>query len=156
MEHFRTYLSSNPQKLMYDQSNINLDFRFSKNLVGSLKNKYFKYYFSSNRDFSLMHLILPCYYYLYQYSLYCTNTTYFGISLRLALSSLLHENCPNTEFFLFHIFSHLDWIRRDTEYLSVFSPNSGKYGQEKTPYLETFHTLHDGSNSWEKPMVSVT
>ena len=30
---------------------------------------------------------------------------------------------------------------RDTrygEYLSVFSPNMGKYGPEKTPYLDTF------------------
>ena len=31
------------------------------------------------------------------------------------------------------IFPHSDWIRRDTEYLSVFSPNAGKYGPEKTP-----------------------
>ena len=31
-------------------------------------------------------------------------------------------------------------IRKDTEYLSVFSPNAGKYGPEKTPYLDTFHT----------------
>ena len=27
------------------------------------------------------------------------------------------------------IFPHLDWIRRDTEYLSVFSPNEGKCGK---------------------------
>ena len=32
-------------------------------------------------------------------------------------------------------------IRRDTKYLSVFSPNAGKYGPEKTPYLDTFHTV---------------
>ena len=29
------------------------------------------------------------------------------------------------------IFPHSDWIRRNTEYLSVFSPNAGKYGPEK-------------------------
>ena len=29
----------------------------------------------------------------------------------------------------------------DTEYLSVFSPNAGKYGPEKTSYLDTFHTV---------------
>ena len=29
------------------------------------------------------------------------------------------------------IFLHSDWIRRDTPYLSVFSPNVGKYGPEK-------------------------
>ena len=33
--------------------------------------------------------------------------------------------------FLVHISPHLDWIRRDTPYLSTFSPNEGKYGPEK-------------------------
>ena len=28
-----------------------------------------------------------------------------------------------------------------TPYLSVFSPNAGKYGPEKTPYLVTFHAV---------------
>ena len=27
------------------------------------------------------------------------------------------------------------------EYLSVFSPNTGKYGPEITPYLDTFHAV---------------
>ena len=27
------------------------------------------------------------------------------------------------------------------EYVSVFSPNRGKYGPEKTPYLDTFHAV---------------
>ena len=53
----------------------------------------------------------------------------------------LREKCPNTEFFLVRIFPDLDWIRRDTEYLSVFSPNPEKYGPEKTPYLDTFHVM---------------
>ena len=51
------------------------------------------------------------------------------------------EKCPNTEFFLVCIFPHPDWIRRDTEYLSVFSPNVGKYEPKKTPYLDTFHAV---------------
>ena len=50
----------------------------------------------------------------------------------------LREKCPNTEFFLVHIFPHSDWIRRDT---SVFSPNARKYGLEKPPYLDTFHAV---------------
>ena len=56
----------------------------------------------------------------------------------------LREKCPNTDFFfLVRIFPHIDWIRRDTErYLSVFSPNTGNYGPEKTPYLDTFHTVN--------------
>ena len=28
------------------------------------------------------------------------------------------------------IFQHADWLRRDMEYLSIFSSNSGKYGPE--------------------------
>ena len=33
--------------------------------------------------------------------------------------------------FLVHIFPHSDRIRKDTPYLSVFSPNAGKYRSEK-------------------------
>ena len=46
-------------------------------------------------------------------------------------------------FFLVRIFPHSDWIQKVTEYLFVFSPNAGKYGQEKTPYLDTFHAVLD-------------
>ena len=31
----------------------------------------------------------------------------------------LREKCSNTEFFLVRIFPHLDWIRRDTEWVSL-------------------------------------
>ena len=47
------------------------------------------------------------------------------------------ELCPNTELFLVRIFLYSDWIRRDTPYLSVFSPNTGKNGPEKSLYLDT-------------------
>ena len=53
----------------------------------------------------------------------------------------MREKRPNAEFFLVRILPHSDRIRRDTEYLFVFSPNAGKYGPEKTPYLDTFHAL---------------
>ena len=36
-------------------------------------------------------------------------------------------------------------IPGDTPYLSIFSPNAGKYGPEKTPYLNTFHAVNAGS-----------
>ena len=36
--------------------------------------------------------------------------------------------------FLVRIFSHSDWIGRDTPYLSIFSPNAGKYGPENSEY----------------------
>ena len=47
----------------------------------------------------------------------------------------LRKKCPNTEFFLVRIFLYSDGIRR-------FSPNTGKYGLEKTPYLDTFHAVY--------------
>ena len=57
------------------------------------------------------------------------------------LQKTMREKCRNTEFFLNRIFSHLDWIRRGTEYLSIFSPNTRKYGPGKTPHLDTFHAV---------------
>ena len=45
------------------------------------------------------------------------------------------------EFLLVRIFLYWDRIGRDTEYLSVFSPNTGNYGPEVTPYLDTFHEV---------------
>ena len=32
-------------------------------------------------------------------------------------------------------------LRKVSPYLSVFSPNAGKYGPEKTCYLDTFHAV---------------
>ena len=32
-------------------------------------------------------------------------------------------------------------FRLNTERYGVFSPNRGKYGPEKTPYLDTFHAV---------------
>ena len=58
-----------------------------------------------------------------------------------SVAEALREKCANTEFFLVRIFPHSHWIWRDMEYLSVFSPNAGKYGPEKTTYLDTFHTV---------------
>ena len=55
--------------------------------------------------------------------------------------SSLREKYPNTVFFLVRIFPHSDWIQRDTSYLSIFSPNAGKYRPGKTPYLDNFHAV---------------
>ena len=46
------------------------------------------------------------------------------------------------------IFPHSDWIRRDTRYLSVFSPNAGKYGPELTPNLSTFDAVFIKCIGW--------
>ena len=53
----------------------------------------------------------------------------------------LREKCLDTEFFFVRIFSHSEWIQRDTSCLSVFSLNTEKYTQEKTIYLDTFHAV---------------
>ena len=60
----------------------------------------------------------------------------------------LLEKCPNTEILLVCIFPRSDWIRRDIPYLSVLSPITRKYGPEKTPYLDTFHTVHLTPGVW--------
>ena len=68
--------------------------------------------------------------------------------LRSRKADQLHEKCPNIEFFLVRICPHSDWMRRDKEYLSVFSPNTGKYGLEKTPYLDTLNTDQKKHRIW--------
>ena len=62
-----------------------------------------------------------------------------SLKVRSTSDLALREKSPNTELFLVGIFPHSDWIQRDTKYLSVFSPNAGKYGPEITPYLDTSH-----------------
>ena len=43
-----------------------------------------------------------------------------------------------------------DTLRKESKYRvffwSVFSPNTGKYGPEKTPYLDTFQAVQKTSN----------
>ena len=43
--------------------------------------------------------------------------------------------------FLASFFPYSDWIWRNTEYLSVFSPNTGKYKPEKLRIGKLFHTV---------------
>ena len=45
------------------------------------------------------------------------------------------------------ILLHSDLIQRDNPYPSVFSPNVGKYGPGKTPYLDTSRSAWLGSES---------
>ena len=69
---------------------------------------------------------------------------YMAFQLGLTSSKYLDDTLREVSkygVFLVRIFPHSDWIRRDTEYLSVFSPNAGKYRPEKTPYLDTFHAV---------------
>ena len=64
------------------------------------------------------------------------------VSLKLvSKGALLREKFPNEEFSLVRIFLYSNWIRKITEEISVFSPNTRKYRPEKTPYLDTFHAM---------------
>ena len=45
------------------------------------------------------------------------------------------------EVFLVLVFPYSDYIRRDTEYRPVFSPNAGKYGPEKTSNTDTIYAV---------------
>ena len=65
----------------------------------------------------------------------------------------LSEKCPNTELFLVRIFLYSDWIRRCTEKTFVFSPNTGKYAPEKTPYLDAFYAVLGNVSNFRKPFI---
>ena len=82
------------------------------------------------------------------YSLFLNLSTFLCfIGIELSPGCMVNTKAPlrdkslNTEFFLVRISPHSDWIRRDTRYLSLFSPNSGKYEPEKTLHLGTFHAV---------------
>ena len=62
---------------------------------------------------------------------------FYLVEKKCGVTNTLHEKCPNTELFLVRIFLYLDWIRRFTEQISVFSQSTGKYWPEITPYLDT-------------------
>ena len=59
------------------------------------------------------------------------------------------------EVFLIHIFPHLDWIRRDIPYLSVFCPNAGKCDPEK-PRIWTLFTQCCFSQFFWKSVIILT
>ena len=46
----------------------------------------------------------------------------------------MREKCPNTKFF-------------SALYFLIFGLNTGKYGPEKTPYLDTFHEVISGARA---------
>ena len=50
--------------------------------------------------------------------------------------------------FLFRIFQYSDWIWRDTEYLSVFSPNAEKWGTEKLRIRTLLRNLQSLEIGW--------
>ena len=61
-----------------------------------------------------------------------------GVLKKLKWEQSLREKCPSTEYFLVRISPHSDWIRRNTESLSVFSPKAGKCGPKKNSVFRHF------------------
>ena len=45
-------------------------------------------------------------------------------------------------------------LNTDNSYVSVFSPNAGKYGPEKTSYLDTFHAVSKITGKNEKVKIN--
>ena len=64
----------------------------------------------------------------------------FKVAHNLSFLALVaHKHCVKSvqiRSFFWSVFSHIR-----TEYLSVFIPNAGKYGPEKTLYLDIFHAV---------------
>ena len=93
--------------------------------------------------------------------IYCSYTLCILFYSETKINLSLREKCPNTDFFLVRIFPCLDWIRTDTSYLSVFSPNARKYGPEKlciwTPFTQSIllALIHFHSFSFVAPLVVI-
>ena len=59
--------------------------------------------------------------------------------MQLFIVAMCCVKCVQIRSFFWSVFSRIRTEYR--EYLSVSSPNAGKYGLEKTPDLDTFHAV---------------
>ena len=59
---------------------------------------------------------------------------WFAFSFHIMYIYITAWKVPLFGDFLVRIFQHLDWILRDTPYLSLFTPNEEKYGPKKFEY----------------------
>ena len=62
-------------------------------------------------------------------------------TLHVSIRTHCQKNVQIRSFFQSEFSRIRTRIRRDTPYLTVFSPNAGKYGPEKTPYLDIFRAV---------------
>ena len=62
----------------------------------------------------------------------------------------MRKKMSKYDVFLVRIFPYSDWIRRFTEQISVFSPNTRRYGSEKTPYFDIFYAVKVATLQWLK------
>ena len=68
-------------------------------------------------------------------------TLYLWLTKEVLSKEITAWKVPVFGVFLVRISLHSDWIRRDTEYLSVFIPNEGKYGSENSEYGQFSRTF---------------
>ena len=110
------------QNFFYQQLLFHLDFRntafwlFSKNLHNSCVAWY--------NLFCWLQICFLKINFVSDFNRFLHNAWWF---MMLFLS--LRKKTRYSELFWSAFFPHLDWIRRDTPYLSVFSPNAGKCGK---------------------------
>ena len=80
----------------------------------------------------------------------CLSSKVLCFLTRFCPQPALRKKCPYSELFWSAFFPHSDWIQRDTEYLSVFSPNAEKF--EKNTDQNNFeygHFVHSaGLSRW--------
>ena len=56
---------------------------------------------------------------------------------------------------LVRMFPHLDWIRRDTSYLSLFKSKCGEMLTRKISNMDTFHAVNDPSQMLDSVLNSL-
>ena len=100
-----------------------------------------------------MYMCVYIYIYIYIYIDYYITKIFKVNTFPCFDAATVRDKCPNKQFFLVCIFPHSDWIWRE-EYLSALSPNAGKYGPEKAPYLDTSRSVSYGfHNIFEAQVV---
>ena len=73
----------------------------------------------------------------------CVGRKSLCLSKNVLTKVSMREKYPNTEFFSSPYFPAFG-LNMERYLVSLrFSPNVGKYGLEKTPYLDTFHTVKE-------------
>ena len=124
-----------------------LVFGSSKNemFVAQVKTKSFSFF--HEKKFAMMILIALVLFFFKYFPFLSKQTNFNGhmcriLTLNADSRMTSGEMYQTPTAFLVCIFPHLDRIRRETDYLSIFSPNAGKYGPEKirirTPSATSF------------------
>ena len=85
---------------------------FSRSWGAKIRSQAFYFHSKGLEDLRLWSFNL-----LYYQSKKSLKIFHIWLNLLSVTKQTLREKCPNAEFFLLRIFSHSDWIRKDTSYL---------------------------------------